>query len=174
MKIVPLSTIVTTGLASIVIYRVLQFIFKAIEILSFFGSMGPVYWFYYCVVNNPNKGFPLKPGLILTQRTQKQYKNNNIKKNGDVAATQSQRAKLAYYEEDIPGQKYEATRFRFRFRFIDNKRQIPRKAGNRLLMDWPTKKHKNIRTSFPQAMIEQRKLLARVRGHRDVKRWETS
>ena len=43
VKIVPLSTIVTTGLASIVIYRVLQFIFKAIEILSFFGSVGPVY-----------------------------------------------------------------------------------------------------------------------------------
>jgi hypothetical protein len=57
------------------------------------------------VVNNPNKGFPSKSGLILTQRTQKKYKRKKIKINGDVAATQSQRAKLAYYEEDISDRK---------------------------------------------------------------------
>ena len=34
---------VRTGVASIVIYRVLQYIFKAIGILLFFGSVGPVY-----------------------------------------------------------------------------------------------------------------------------------
>jgi len=42
VNIVSLLTIVRTGLTSIVIYRVLQFIFKAIEILLFFGSVGPV------------------------------------------------------------------------------------------------------------------------------------
>ena len=43
VNIVSLLTIVRTGLTSIVIYRVLQFIFKAIEILLFFGSVGPEY-----------------------------------------------------------------------------------------------------------------------------------
>ncbi len=45
VKIVPLLYIVRSNLASIVIYRMLQFIFKAIEILLFFGSVEPVYWF---------------------------------------------------------------------------------------------------------------------------------
>ena len=42
VKITPIIGIVRTDLASIVIYRVLQFIFKAIEILLFFGSVGPI------------------------------------------------------------------------------------------------------------------------------------
>ncbi len=43
VKIIPLFGIIRTGSASIVICRVLQFIFKAIEILLFFCSVGPVY-----------------------------------------------------------------------------------------------------------------------------------
>ena len=38
VKIVPLLPIIRTDLASIVIYRVLQFIFKAIEIFFFFSA----------------------------------------------------------------------------------------------------------------------------------------
>ena len=40
VKITPINGIVRTGLASIVIYRVLQFIFKAIGILLFFWLCG--------------------------------------------------------------------------------------------------------------------------------------
>ena len=42
----------------------------------------------------------------MTQRTQKKYKRKKREKNGVVAANQSQRAKLAYYEEAILGRKY--------------------------------------------------------------------
>ena len=45
VKIVPLLPIVRSDFASIVIYRVLQFILKAIEILLFFGSVEPVHRF---------------------------------------------------------------------------------------------------------------------------------
>ena len=43
VKIVSLFIKVKTSFASIVIYRVLLFIFKAIEILFFFASVGAVY-----------------------------------------------------------------------------------------------------------------------------------
>ena len=45
VNIAQLFTIMRTGLTSIGVCRVLQFNFKAIEILLFFGSVGPVFYF---------------------------------------------------------------------------------------------------------------------------------
>ena len=49
------------------------------------------------------------------------------KNDGKLAIKHANRDRIRSYFRDL------------RFRFIDNRRQIPRKGGNRLPMDWPTK-----------------------------------
>ena len=71
VKIILLLPIVTSDLASIVIYRVLQFIFKAMEILLFFSALWGLFIdFNYCVVYKQNKGFPSNHHTYMTQGTQ--------------------------------------------------------------------------------------------------------